>query len=83
VIFVIGTAPQECAMVCQSMMLAATSLGLENCIVGFGAQVTGDAEIVEVLEPKENERIFGPIVIGHSEIYPKPPRKKDPVVKWT
>ena len=82
VIFVIGTAPQECAMVCQNVMLAATSLGLGNCIVGFGAQVTGNAEIVEALELKENERIFGPIVVGHSEIYPEPPRKKEPVVKW-
>ena len=82
VIFVIGTAAQECAMVCENMMLAATSLGLGSCIVGFGAQVTGDAEIVEALELDENEKIYGPVVIGYPEIDPEPPKKKDPVVKW-
>ena len=82
VIFVIGTAGQECAMVCENMMLAATSLGLGSCIVGFGAQVTGDPEVVEALELEENERIYGPVVVGYSEIYPHPPKKKEPVVKW-
>mgnify|MGYP001817287990 CR=1 FL=1 len=82
VIFVIGTAAQDCAMVCQNMMLAATSLGLGRCIVGFGAQVTGDDEIVAALELQENERIYGPIVLGYSDIYPEPPKKKGPQVKW-
>ena len=66
----------------QNMMLAAHSLGLGSCIVGFGAQVTHDAEIVEALELKENEKIYGPIVVGYPEIVPEPPPKKPPVVKW-
>ena len=82
VIFCIGTASQECAMVCQNMMLAATALGLGSCIVGFGAQVTHEPEIVEALELKDNEKIYGPIVVGYPEIYPEPPEKKPPVVKW-
>ena len=52
IIFCIGTAAhaaQECAMVCQNMMLAATALGLGSCCVGFGARVTGDEEIVDLL----------------------------------
>ena len=85
IIFCIGTAAhaaQECAMVCENMMLAATALGLGSCCVGFGARVTGDEEIVEALELKENERIYGPIVVGYPEIVPEPPPKKPPVVKW-
>ena len=82
IIFCTGTAAQECAMVCQNMMLAATALGLGSCIVGFGSFVTGDAEIVEALELQENEKIYGPVVIGYPEIDPAPPKKKDPVVKW-
>jgi nitroreductase len=85
IIFCIGTAAhaaQECAMVCQNMMLAATALGLGSCCVGFGARVTDDEEIVEALELKENEKIYGPIVVGYPEIVPKPPPKKPPVVKW-
>jgi nitroreductase len=69
-------------MVCQNMMLAATSLGLGSCIVGFGSLVTGHEEIVATLELKKNERIYGPIVVGHSEITPEPPEKREPVVKW-
>ena len=82
VIFVIGNRPSECWMVCQNMVLAAHSLGLGSCVVGFGARVTGDAEVVEALELQESERIFGPIVFGYPEIYPEPPKKKPPVVKW-
>jgi nitroreductase len=85
IIFCIGTAAhaaQECAMVCQNMMLAATALGLGSCCVGFGARVTDDEVIVEALELKENEKIYGPIVVGYPEIVPQPPPKKPPVVKW-
>ena len=55
VIFVIGTAAQECAMVCENMMLAAHSLGLGSCIVGFGALVTDDPTVVEALELGKSE----------------------------
>jgi nitroreductase len=85
IIFCIGTAAhaaQECAMVCQNMMLAATALGLGSCCVGFGARVTDDEEIVEALELKENEKIYGPIVVGYPEIYPDAPPKKPPAIKW-
>jgi nitroreductase len=82
IIFCIGTAAQECAMVCQNMMLAATALGLGSCCVGFGARVTDDEEIVEALELKENEKIYGPIVVGYPEIYPEAPPKKPPAIKW-
>jgi nitroreductase len=82
VIFVIGSRPSECWMVCQNMVLAAHSLGLGSCIVGFGAGVTSDTEIVEALELHENEKIFGPVVVGYAQIYPEPPEKKPPVVKW-
>jgi nitroreductase len=85
VIFPIGTAAhaaQECAMVCQNMMLAATALGLGSCCVGFGARVTDDEEIVEALELQDNEKIYGPIVVGYPEIVPEPPPKRPPIVKW-
>jgi nitroreductase len=83
-IFVIGAGshPQECAMVCENMMIAAQSLGLGSCIAGFGAFVTDDDEAREVLELKEGEAIYGPIVVGYPRISPEAPRKKEPVVKW-
>jgi nitroreductase len=82
IIFVIGGPPAECNMVCQNIMLAAESLGLGSCIVGFGSFVTDDAEIVAALELRENERIYGPVVIGYPAVAPAAPPKKPPTVKW-
>lgn len=63
-------------------MLAAHALGLGSCIVGFGAQVMGDPEIVAALEIAGAEKIHGPIVFGYPRIVPAAPPKKDPVIKW-
>ena len=82
ILFVIGTSRNDCPVVCQNIMLAAHSLGIGSCWVGFGAQVTDDAEVVKALELKNGERIFGPILLGYPEDHPDPPKKKDPVIKW-
>jgi nitroreductase len=63
-------------------MLAAHSLGLGSCWVGFGSMVTEDPDIIKLLELKTDEKIFGPLVIGYPKAYPDPPQKKGPVVKW-
>ena len=55
------------ALASENMMLAAQSLGLGTCYVGFGAMVQGSPEIVKALELTDNERIYGPILLG----YPK------------
>jgi nitroreductase len=90
ILFVIGPISNavSCALACENIMLAATSLGLGSCYVGFGAMVKGDAEIVQALELTEGERIYGPILLG----YPKDaPEKRfmdqhksyvDPTIKW-
>jgi nitroreductase len=82
VVFVIGTGSVDCAMVTENMMLAAHSLGLGNCYLYFGAQVLDNPEIVEALELKEGEKIFGPVILGYADKFPDPPPKKLPVVKW-
>ena len=95
IIFVIGPktgGAVSCALACENMMIAATSFGLGSCYTGFGAMVKGNPEIVNALELKENEQIYGPILLG----YPKPnlsdaetralericPIKKEPITKW-
>ena len=48
IVFVIGNglyAEHSCPMACENMMLAAQSLGLGSCWVGFGAMVTEDPEV--------------------------------------
>ena len=89
IIFVIG--PNDyavsCALACENIMVAATSLGLGSCYVGFGSMVTGNPDVVEALELTEGERIYGPIVLGYPEeessvLAGIGQEKKDPKVKW-
>ena len=86
IIFVIGSggnARTICSLSCQNIMLAALSLGLGSCWVRFGAQITDDPEIATALELKEDESIYGPIVLGYPNETPEPPpREEEPVVKW-
>jgi len=88
ILFVIGPAESaiSCALACENIMLAAVSLGLGSCYVGFGSMVKGDPDVVQVLELKDDERIYGPILLG----YPKDEdvlafvrqKKKEPMIKW-
>jgi nitroreductase len=88
ILFVIGPAEHaiSCALACENIMLAAHSLGLGSCYVGFGSMVKGDADVVHALELKDNERIYGPIVLGYPKDVPEArairPKKKEPMIKW-
>jgi len=90
ILFVIGPAdnpnPISCALACENIMLAAYSLGLGSCYTGFGSMVKGDAEIAQALELKDNERIYGPILLGYPKDMPEAEplrwKKKEPVIKW-
>ena len=63
-------------------MASCSSMGLGSYIVRLGAQVTGDEEVVETLELKDNMRIYAPVVVGCPQIVPEPPRKTAPAVRW-
>ncbi len=85
VLFVIGSgryADHSCPLACENIMLAAYSLGVGSCWVGFGSMVTEDKDVVKALDLRENEKIYGPIVLGYPKVFPDPPPKKQPVVKW-
>lgn len=88
ILFVIGLAEYavSCALACQNIMIAAQSLDLGSCYVGFGSLVKGDAEIVQTLELAENEQIFGPIVLGYPKDIPEAramlSKKEEPKIKW-
>ena len=86
VVFVIGkgmTAPLDCPMVCQNMMLAARSLGLGSCWVYFGQLALGEPDIRAALELAEGENVYGPILLGYPAdgAFPEAPEKKPIEVK--
>jgi nitroreductase len=85
VIFIIGSgryAAHSCPLACENMMLAAHSLGLGSCWVGFGAMVTEDPEVRNLLDLEDDDAIFGPILLGYPKGEAQRPPKKDPKVKW-
>jgi nitroreductase len=86
IVFVIGTtggtADYDCAMACQNIMLAARSLGIGSCWVYIGQLAAAEKEVQEALELKENETIYGPLVLGYPQgDFPVAPPKNAPVVK--
>ena len=85
IIFVVGAgtyAAESCPLACENLMLAAHSLGLGSCWVKLGSLITDNPELVDALELKEGETIFGPILIGYTRDVPKAQVKKAPVIKW-
>ena len=94
IIFVIGPARNAtcCALACENIITAASSLGLGSCYVGFGAMVMSNADVVQTLELTDDERIYGPIVLGYPKVDPSEsvvsalasiaPKKKEPMIKW-
>lgn len=87
IVFVIGTKlatyADDCPIVCQNMMLAAYSMGIGSCWVGYGQLALQDDEIKQALELKDDEQAFGPILLGYpKDGFPDPPRKKTVTVKW-
>lgn len=85
VVFVIGNGrykDHSCPLACENMILAAHSVGLGTCWVGFGAMVTEDEDVRKLLDLKEGDSIFGPILVGYPKTTPERPKKKGPQVKW-
>jgi nitroreductase len=85
IIFVIGSgkfADLSCPLACENIMLAAYSLGIGSCWVHLGSLVTDNEEIKKELKLSEDEKIYGPIIIGYPQKFPESPQKKDPNIKW-
>jgi nitroreductase len=85
IVFVIGQgiyADHSCPLACENLMLAAYSLGLGSCWVGLGSMISDNAEARRLLDLQNDERIFGPIIIGYPKMNPERPQKKQPAVKW-
>ena len=86
IVFVVGkgfTADMDCPMACQNMMLAARSLGIGSCWVHIGQLVIGDPEARSSMEIADDEKVFGPIILGYSKGGFPGPKEKSPLpVKW-
>ncbi len=86
IVFVIGggiTSGLDGLTMCENMMIAAKSVGIGSCRVYFGQLVLDDPGVREKLEIRKEEKVYGPILLGHPrENLPERAPKKDPLVKW-
>ncbi|MDD5680676.1 MAG: nitroreductase [Candidatus Omnitrophica bacterium] len=86
VLFVIGsgmTTDYDSPMVCQNIMLAARSFGIGSCWVYFGQLVLDDLQVRKELDLKQEEKVYGPIILGYPKgDFPEPPPKNPPSIKW-
>lgn len=88
VLFVIGTGTMtqdhDCPMACENIMLTARSLGLGSCWVYFGLKALEDESIQELLDIKDKEKAYGPILLGYPKdgYFPPAPAKKPADIKW-
>lgn len=72
-LLVIVTAPKEdewahidCGILAQTMFLAAHSLGLGSCYIGFARMLNKDGEALKMLGVPPEREIVAPLIFGYS-----------------
>lgn len=74
----------DCALAAENMMLAARSLGIGSCWIGFGMPLGSDKATLDELKVPEGHKLMAPLIFGYpvKELQTAPPRKEDVVLNW-
>jgi nitroreductase len=74
----------DCASAAENMMLAAQSLGIGSCWIGFGMPLGSDHDILAELKVPEDYRLMVPLIFGYpvKDVQTAPPRKEDVIFNW-
>jgi nitroreductase len=74
----------DCALAAGNMMLAARSLGVGSCWIGFGMPLGSDKDTLDELKVPEGHKLMAPLVFGYpvKDLQPAPKRKDDVVLSW-
>ena len=74
----------DCAAAAENMMLAARSLGIGSCWIGFGMPLDSDQEIRQELNVPDGYRLMAPLIFGYpvKDIEMAPPREADVILNW-
>jgi nitroreductase len=85
---VIVTAPKnyewaglDCGILAQTMFLAAYSLGLGSCFIGFARMLNKDAEAFKMLGIPADREILAPLIFGYAAEKKEPHEAKPKAVK--
>ena len=90
VLVLIFTAPgayspqDDCAAAAENMMLAARSLGIGSCWIGFGMTLGSDTDVLQELKVSEDYRLMAPLIFGYpvKDVQLAPQRKEDVTLNW-
>ena len=74
----------DCALAAGNMMLAARSLGIGSCWIGFGMPLGSDKNTLDELKVPEGHKLMAPLVFGYpvKDLQPAPKRNDDVVFHW-
>jgi nitroreductase len=74
----------DCALAAENMMIAARSLGIGSCWVGFGMPLGSDKDILDELKVPEGHNLMAPLIFGYpvKDLQTAPKRNEDVVLNW-
>ena len=74
----------DCAAAAENMMLAARSLGIGSCWIGFGLSLDSDHDTRQELSAPEGYRLMVPLIFGYpaKESQTAPSRNEDVILNW-
>ena len=74
----------DCAAAAENMLIAARSLGIGSCWIGFGMPLGSDQNTLAELDVPEGYRLMVPLIFGYpvKDIETPPPRDADVIFKW-
>ena len=75
---------EDCSCAAENMMLAARSLGLGSCWIGFANPLGADDKTLEELKVPKGHKIMAALVFGYpaNETQKAPARNKDVIISW-
>jgi nitroreductase len=74
----------DCAAAAENMLIAARSLGIGSCWIGYGMPLGSDQETLAELDVPEGYRLKVPLIFGYpaKETQKVPPRDGEVIFKW-
>lgn len=75
-------AKMDCGIAAQTMLLAAYSLGLGSCYIGFGNYLNNDKEVLKELGVPEDHEIIAPLIFGYAADEKPTPDRKPKILNW-
>ena len=74
----------DCAAAAENMLIAARSLGIGSCWIGFGMPLGSNQNTLAELDVPEGYRLMVPLIFGYpvKDIETPPPRDADVIFKW-